>query len=188
MPNPANTSCRKRDGTTFRSTPASVRRATADLRQVIGRLAAAVVHHHRLSEQPRDLHGRPRRQQERGVGRGEHVDDVRVRASRRTSDGPVDQLRGQVRTYLTRWRTRNGPWRLRVDRQQRGADLGVAVPGAQQPVRLHRLAAENRQRGRHQHDVKRLDPDGFACARCFRGATLQGSVRRYRRVWHVTHV
>ena len=46
--------------------------------QVIRGLTAPVVHHDRLSQQAGDLHGGPRRQQERGVRGREHVDDVCV--------------------------------------------------------------------------------------------------------------
>ena len=46
--------------------------------QVVGSFAAAVVEDHGFGEQPRHADGRPGGQQERGVGRGKDVHDVRA--------------------------------------------------------------------------------------------------------------
>ena len=93
MPNPANTSTRKRDGTTLRSHARSALRAMRERREMVGRLAAAIVQDDGPAEQPRDQNGRERRQQERGIRGREHVDDVgaaNLRDERRNIDELVD--------------------------------------------------------------------------------------------------
>jgi hypothetical protein len=83
------------------------------------------------------------------------VDDVRV-AEPAHQRRQVDQLRHCGPHVFHTLKDAQGPWSLRVDWQQRCADVGIALPAAQEPVGLDRLAPEDPQRGRHQDYVKAL--------------------------------
>ena len=89
----------RRDGVPL--DPAQRRARDRRAPQMIGRLAAAVVHDDRLAEQLGDQDRRQRREQEREVRRGEDVDDVRP-AQLADEQRPVAELGGDRPQVLDR--------------------------------------------------------------------------------------
>ena len=159
MPKPANTSTRKRDGTTFSSTWASAARATADRRRWSGRLAAAIVEHHRPAERTRHDDGRKRGEEKREVRGRKHVDRDRRAPARGRACGPYVSSVTTVRSVLdSSCPSQRRRW-LGVDRHQPGFDIGIALPGTNQPVCLDGLAAEDPQRRSDDRNAKSSHAD-----------------------------
>ncbi len=117
--------------------------------QMIRRLAAPIVQHDRLSEDPSRKHRRQRRQQERGVGRGKDVNHVGT-GNLTHEQRHVRQLVGDRAHVFDAVRaTEQGGW-LRIDRHEPGIYVGIASPRREKSIGLHGLTAENPKGGRNK--------------------------------------
>ena len=114
-------------------------------REMVRRLAAAVVQDDRFAERARDEHRRQRCEEKRRVRRREDVDDVGAGdlAYEFRNVGQLRDDRAQVLHVEHRPERRR---RHRIHGNQPRVHVRVVVPGAQQAIRLDGLSAENPQR------------------------------------------
>ena len=121
---------------------------------MVGRFAAPVVHDDGLAEQPRDEDGGKRREQEREVRCGKHVDDVRVLQPPQ-QQGPVRELRHDRPQPFEGHQVFERARGRRIHGHEPRVDVGIVRPRAQQPVGLDGLSAENSERRRDDSHLER---------------------------------
>ncbi len=122
--------------------------------QMVGRLAAAVVHDDGLSQQARHQDRRKGSQQERPIRRRKDVNDVGLLKPFR-QQGPIGQLRHERPDIADIECSPKRRRRNRVDRNQPRLDVGVGLPGVDQARRLHCLAAQDAHRRGDERDFQR---------------------------------